>query len=87
MTLDIYILVDGWVDRYMTSLLWEYYLISAVLFRACCLHCRYDRVVFACSLESDFALLPCGDQTEIGAPRHILDTYVYCIFIICIAVV
>lgn len=27
---------------------------------------RYDKVVEACALKSDFKILPCGDQTEIG---------------------
>jgi ABC-type multidrug transport system fused ATPase/permease subunit len=27
---------------------------------------RYQRVVYCCSLLSDFELLPLGDQTEIG---------------------
>lgn len=27
---------------------------------------NYDRIVRACSLEADFAVLPGGDQTEIG---------------------
>jgi ABC-type multidrug transport system fused ATPase/permease subunit len=32
---------------------------------------RYDRVVYACALLSDFKLLPAGDMTEIGNDRTV----------------
>jgi len=27
---------------------------------------RYDKVIYACALTQDLAMLPAGDQTEIG---------------------